>query len=113
MCRNIFIVIAIIGCGIIIPINLSVAAHAENPLPGVLQVTPLLTFGEATWGIVVCAWLFNIVIAGFLWWNYRKVLQLRRQYFDSPEYQKSLHARTLMVGNIPDQSRDVVNITLD
>ncbi len=100
MCRNIFITIAIFGCGIIIPINMTLSVNAGNAPSWVLQVTPLLTFGEATWGLVVCAWLFNIIIAGFLWWNYRIVLKLRRQYFESPEYQNSLHARTLMVGDI-------------
>lgn len=43
----------------------------------------------------------NFVIGGFLWWNYRKVLQLRRMYFESEEYQHSLHARTLMVLILP------------
>jgi hypothetical protein len=97
MCRNIFIVITVIGCGIIIPINLTMSS-INNP-SWVVQVTPLNTFGEANWALVVCAWLFNVVVAGFLWWNYRIVLKLRRQYFDTPEYQNSLHARTLMVGN--------------
>lgn len=100
MCRNMFITIAVLGCGIIIPINMTMAETYGTPPTWVLQVTPLNTFGEANWALVVCAWLFNIVIAGFLWWNYRIVLKLRRQYFDSLEYQNSLHARTLMVGEL-------------
>jgi calcium permeable stress-gated cation channel len=99
MCRNMFIAITALGCGIIIPINLTMSVSYKDEPSWVLLVTPLNTYGEANWALVVCAWLFNIVIAGFLWWNYRIVLKLRRQYFDSPEYQNSLHARTLMVGN--------------
>lgn len=97
MCRNIFVVIALLGCVIMIPLNLTLRNHFAAEPSWVIQVTPVDLHLEATWGIVVCAWLFNIVIAGFMWWNYRRVLQLRRQYFDSPEYQNSLHARTLMV----------------
>jgi hypothetical protein len=113
MCRNIFIVIAVLGCGILIPINLSLSTHFDSPPSWVVQVTPLLASGEATWGLVVFAWLLNIVIAGFLWWNYRIVLKLRRQYFDSPDYQNSLHARTLMVESISNQPRQVADINLD
>jgi calcium permeable stress-gated cation channel len=112
MCRNIFITITVLGCGIIIPVNMTMSGSNSNASSWVLQVTPLATFGEANWALVVCAWLFNIVVAGFLWWNYRIVLRLRRQYFDSPEYQNSLHARTLMVGNY-DQVKNMADVTLD
>jgi calcium permeable stress-gated cation channel len=100
MCRNMLAVITIIGCLILIPVNLSLGVQFGQDSP-FLRITPLATFGYANWGVVVCAYLFNAAVAGFLWWNYRKVLLLRRQYFDSPEYQNSLHARTLMVTCIP------------
>ena len=96
MCRNIFIVITVFGCGILIPAYLSLSNKFPNE-SWVVLITPLNAYPEAMWALVVCSWLFNITIAYFLWWNYRKVLALRRHYFDSPEYQKSLHARTLMV----------------
>ena len=99
MCRNIFLVLTLFGCGILIPINLITSAksgdYARTEI--VAKVTPVNTFGRANWGMTICAWLFNTVVAGFLWFNYRVVLKLRRQYFDSPEYQAGLHARTLMV----------------
>jgi len=115
MCRNIFLVIAILGCAIIIPVNVNLSTNFGFPRSSswVLIVTPLNTFGEANWALVVSAWLFNIVVAGFLWWNYRVVLKLRRQYFDSPEYQNSLHARTLMVWNIAECSRYVADTLAD
>lgn len=99
MCRNIFVVIALLGCGILIPINL--AKGTEKDVNSVVKVTPVNTFGQANWGMSICAWIFNVVIAGFLWYNYRAILKLRRQYYDSPEYQASLHARTLMVSKVP------------
>lgn len=99
MCRNMFLVLAILGCGILIPIN--VIKGVENDVDFITKVTPLNTFGNANWGMTICAWLFNAVVAAFLWYNYRVVLKLRRQYYESPEYQASLHARTLMVSMVP------------
>jgi calcium permeable stress-gated cation channel len=101
MCRNMFLALSVIGCGILIPINLTTAAKAVgySKTEFVARVTPINTFGSANWGMTICAWLFNVIVAGFLWWNYRVVLKLRRQYFDSTDYQAGLHARTLMVGS--------------
>ena len=96
MCRNIFLVLAALGCGILIPTNLVRGSIKSGD--AVARVTPINTFGSPNWSITICAWLFNAVFAGYLWWNYRAVLRLRRQYYESPQYQSSLHARTLMVG---------------
>lgn len=99
MSRNMFLVIALVGCSILIPINL---IHGQKfaESNAINRVTPINTFGSANWGMTICAWLFNAIVAGFLWWNYRIILRLRREYYASPEYHASLHARTLMV-NLP------------
>jgi hypothetical protein len=78
MCRNIFLSISVIGCAILIPINLRKGTGTSF----VEKLTPLSTSGSPTWAQVVCAYLFNIVVSGFLWFNYRKIVQLRRQYYD-------------------------------
>lgn len=96
MCRNLFLVLSVIGCGILIPVNLIKGVKFDGQ-KSISRVTPANTYGNSNWGMVICAWLFNITIAVFLWWNYRAILRLRRQYYDSAEYQASLHARTLMV----------------
>lgn len=62
-----------------------------------MQITPRDVYGAPQWAGVVVAYCTNFVVIFFLWWNYRKVLALRRVYFESDEYQSSLHARTLMV----------------
>jgi hypothetical protein len=99
MCRNIFVIIAVAGCAILIPVNLSKGIKSDDPGSNqfIARITPLNTWGASTWSITICAWIFNLVVCLFLWWNYRAVLRLRRQYYDSPEYQNSLHARSLMV----------------
>jgi hypothetical protein len=104
MCRNIFLTISVLGCCILIPINLAKGVRNESESV-ITRLTPLNTWNEANWGQVICAYMFTAVVAGFLWYNYRKVLQLRRQYYDSPEYVNSLYSRTLMINDIPNSYR--------
>lgn len=99
MCRNIFLILTLLGCSILIPINWTRTAVADDNW--LSKVTPRNVWADAQWANVVFAWLFNIVVCTFLWLNYRKVLQLRRQYYESEEYQRSLHGRTLMLCDIP------------
>ncbi|KAJ5047292.1 uncharacterized protein L3040_003124 [Drepanopeziza brunnea f. sp. 'multigermtubi'] len=100
MCRNIFLVMTVVGCGILIPVNLAKGQQFSSST-ALARVTPVNTFGTANWGMTICAWIFNAILAFFLWLNYRAILRLRRQYYDSPEYRASLHARTLMINDIP------------
>jgi hypothetical protein len=98
MMRNIFLILSIIGCGILIAVNLTQGNGSAVAGTSVFTLmTPLYILTEAVWAQVVCAYAFDIVIMFFLWQNYRHILALRRRYFDSSDYQMSLHARTLMV----------------
>lgn len=96
MLRNMFVVMAVIGCAVLVPVNYTQSIRFDSDT-WLMRLTPSNVWNEAQWATVLCAWLFNIVVLGLLWWNYRKVTQLRREYFESPEYQQSLHSRTLMV----------------
>ncbi|EFX00499.1 duf221 domain protein [Grosmannia clavigera kw1407] len=100
MCRNIFTVIAILGCSILIPVNYTKSVRFPNDV-WLNMMGPLNVYGDPQWMNVVMIWTMNMIVAFFLWWNYRQILKLRRQYFDSPEYQMSLHSRTLMLYDIP------------
>ncbi|PQE12376.1 DUF221 domain protein [Rutstroemia sp. NJR-2017a BVV2] len=104
MFRNIFLCIAVVGCGILIPVNM-IKGQIGSTTDFVSRITPATVHGNANWGMTICAWLFDIIVIFFLWWNYRAVLRLRRTYFESPEYQNSLHARTLMINDIPKSFR--------
>lgn len=98
MCRNIFIFLSIIGCLVMIPINITQSEpDLTKDLSPFATMTPMYVKTNAIWSQVACAWAFDIVIAFFLWRNYKAILELRRNYFKSSEYQRSLHARTLMV----------------
>jgi calcium permeable stress-gated cation channel len=97
MCRNLFLCMSIIGCGVMIPTNVASSNNFGGKVPAFILMTPQNVFGRAMWAHVICAWIFDLMVMFFLWINYRAVAKLRRQYFESPEYQASLHARTLMV----------------
>ncbi|KAL2829658.1 hypothetical protein BDW59DRAFT_141755 [Aspergillus cavernicola] len=105
MCRNIFIFLSIIGCGVMIPLNVSQSRNTNNATAFV-TMTPLYVTTNAIWSQVVCAWCFDIIIAYFLWRNYKAILALRRGYFESSDYQRSLHARSLMITDIPSDLRN-------
>ena len=98
MLRNMFLVMSIVGCGVLIPTNVAgsvkALAHGET---GFTLMSPALVFGKPLWAQVICAWLFDVIAAYFLWYNYRIVRRLRRLYFESAGYQARLHSRTLMV----------------
>lgn len=118
MCRNMFIVLAVIGCAVIIPVNVSKSQVYEGQTRAsknvIFLMTPKDLFGNAYWAFVFVAYAFDIVVCGFLWWTYRAIHQLRRAYMDSPEYQNSLHARSLMVTDIKKSlrsDRGIVEIT--
>jgi len=136
MCRNIFAILTVIGCGILIPVYLvSGNEYTYTPPSGnskrqssgdtttgkgtswFYRLTPRNMYGsQSFWALVICAWLFDIVICYFLWRNYRAVASLRRAYFESPEYQRSLHSRTLLLTDVPKDYRSddgIVKLTED
>jgi hypothetical protein len=109
MLRNIFTILTVIGCAVLIPTYLVTSAGYGSDRNGqgtgfFLRLTPQNTSGNPIWALVVCAYAFDIVICYFLWRNYRAVVRLRRAWFDSPEYQRSLHSRTLLLTDIPKET---------
>ncbi|KAF2814457.1 DUF221-domain-containing protein [Mytilinidion resinicola] len=120
MCRNIFLVLSLVGCGILIPVNVVGGKQMYNTsgwsVEGLMKMTPQYMYGGIFWAFVGCAYAFNTVVMYFLWRNYKAVTRLRRAYLDSPEYQTSLSSRTLMVTDIPKSLRTdegIVRITDD
>ncbi|RWA07990.1 hypothetical protein EKO27_g7116 [Xylaria grammica] len=103
MSRNLMVVLSVVGLGVYIPLNLTQNAknNAVDHDNVFISLTPLGVWGSACWAHVIVSYTFDIIVCLFIWWNYRAVTRLRRQYLDSPEYQESLHSRTLMVTDIP------------
>lgn len=110
MCRNIFTVLSLFGCGILIPVhvlrgNKAIIPHESTQSRNFALLTPQYTQGFPMWSHVVCSWVFDLVIVFFLWTNYKAVARLRREYFESPEYQMSLHSRSVWMTDIPGPDR--------
>ncbi|UKZ80278.1 hypothetical protein TrVFT333_008035 [Trichoderma virens FT-333] len=107
MCRNMFLVLAIIGISVLVPVHYTKSVkfpgESSDSNGWIQNITPLNVYGKFIWPQVVIAWLFDIIVCGFLWWNYRRIMQLRRKYFEGEDYQTSLHSRTLMLYDIPKQ----------
>ena len=108
MCRNMFITLAVFGCAIIVPVNIVYSIRqgrlsqnlGDESYRIFVMMTPQQLSGEVFWAHVVVAYLFDMIVCGFLWWTYRAVHRLRRNYMESLEYQNSLHARTLMITDV-------------
>ena len=117
MCRDIFLFLSVGGCGILIPVHLltsnsfidgsgAAAKDSDQAVANAFaRMTPQFVQGTPMWSHVACSWVFDAVILFFLWRNYVAVTRLRRQYFESPEYQMSLHSRSLCVTDIPASDR--------
>ncbi|TEA07964.1 Uncharacterized protein C8034_v000373 [Colletotrichum sidae] len=103
MCLFMFGTISIFGVAILVPVYLNNAVDYGTgaDIKWILAITPMDVWGQAFWAQVAVAYLITFIVMGFLFWNYRKVMLLRRKYFESEEYQNSLHARTLMMYDIP------------
>ncbi|PNS20772.1 hypothetical protein CAC42_2703 [Sphaceloma murrayae] len=115
MNRNIMIALTIVGCGILLPTNLIAGRGMTRAFSGIEfipRLTPQFLYqSPAFWAYVVVAYLFDIIICYFLWRNYGAIARLRRNYFDSAEYQQSLAARTLLITEIPKDLRSNEGIT--
>lgn len=102
MLRNIFLILTIIGCAVLIPTTLSSPAYVpsgENisDIYAFMRLTPQYLGGNVLYVYIVLAYVFTAVIFYFLWRSYRAVTRLRRTYFESADFRNSLHSRTLLV----------------
>ena len=107
MLRNMFLILGLVGIAVMIPVNITQSNKAiTKGLDAFKIMTPLYVWGGGLWAQVVVAWLIDLVVIYLLWHNYRRIHKLRRTYLESPEYQRSLHARTLLIRDIPAQFRN-------
>lgn len=111
MLRNIFCVLGAIGVAIMIPVNIGTGVKSIQDKSNVFAVmTPLYTFGDGLWAQVVVAYAIDLVVVYFIWYNYRKVVTMKRAWFNSEEYQQSLHSRSLLVRHIPNKLRSEAGV---
>ncbi|KAK4051504.1 hypothetical protein OIO90_004718 [Microbotryomycetes sp. JL221] len=103
LCRLIFFITAVLTCAVLIPINvaynlMNVKSNNRNYL---LMLTISNVRGEWLWAPVVMTYLLTAIVCFLIWRNWEQVCKLRWQWFRSDEYQNTLHARSLIVTQVP------------
>ncbi|KAI7895415.1 uncharacterized protein EV154DRAFT_599321 [Mucor mucedo] len=115
MIRRMLYVMTFVGVCIIIPINIVATSKTGEwpPSPGVefLSISTINYYdgkfhysnGDLMWYWCHAGgtWIFSIVMYVFLWRFYVDYVKFRQEYFESEDYQNSMHARTLMIFNVP------------
>ena len=103
MLRWLFTCIAVLACSALIPIN--VVYNLRNVDSRRRDVLTMLTLRDVEGGFlfahVAATYVFTGLVIGFVWFNWKKMLELRYAWFRSPEYMQSFYARTLMVQKVP------------
>lgn len=105
-CRQIFILMGIIGCCILIPINVvtTIRAQPDGKMP--TDKISMLTIAEITdlkflWAHVAGIWTFSAIMIFAVFHAYRSFLRYRIRYFESAAYQENMASRTLMLAGLP------------
>ena len=103
MMRWLFTAIAFIVCAILIPVN--VTYNLKHVKASDRDALSFLTIRDVRHNLlyvhVATSYLICFVLIAFVWFNWRKVVELRNAWFRSPEYVESFYARTLMVNSVP------------
>lgn len=103
MMAYIFLGVAVLTCGALIPINVSynynnVKEDERNSL-SILTIESVA--GTTLFFHVAATYLINFLVLGLIYFNWKKIIDLRYTWFRSDEYNKSFYARTLMILNVP------------
>ncbi|KAA8906920.1 hypothetical protein TRICI_005039 [Trichomonascus ciferrii] len=106
MIRNMFLATALIGCAIGIPINVYYNLNSKDAgkitaADSFRLMTPSSLTGMPLAAHIVMAWVIDGIVLTFLYFNFKKVVEIRRSAFMSREYQNALFMRTLLVTEIP------------
>lgn len=100
--------IGVVLCTVLIPVDVTSNIrdrHSDSDSGGgntatLVMITMRNVHGSYLWAHVVMSYFATMVALGFLWYNWRHMLRLRWDWFRSPEYQNSLHARTLLITHV-------------
>lgn len=105
MCRWMCSLLAMLACALLIPCDVaynlkykpSDLATSSNTL-AMMSITNLS--GSWLYVHVVYGYLVTFMVLYVIYVNYKTVVRLRWQWFRSPEYQNSMHARSIMMTHV-------------
>lgn len=106
MCRQVFMAMAIIGCGVLIPINVIATYRAQPNGETPQDKIAMLSINGITdlnwiWGHVGAMWAFTAILMYAMYHGYATFLKYRIQYFESDAYQENMASRTVMLAGLP------------
>ncbi|KAJ4483501.1 hypothetical protein J3R30DRAFT_3402189 [Lentinula aciculospora] len=101
--RWLFTGVTLLTCGILIPVN--VVYNIKDVTSGDRDILTMLTIRDVSGKIlfvhVAVSYLITFLIIGLVYVHWKKMVELRRQWYRSPEYIQSFYARTLQVTQVP------------
>ncbi|KAJ3918471.1 DUF221-domain-containing protein [Lentinula edodes] len=101
--RWLFTGVTLLTCGILIPVN--AIYNVKEVTSGNRDILSILTIRDVSGKIlfvhVAVSYLITFLIIGLVYIHWKKMVELRRQWYRSPEYVQSFYARTLQVTQVP------------
>jgi len=101
--RWLFLGVTLLTCGILLPINavynLKKVDKADRDVLSMLTIRNVS--GNILFVHVAVTYLITFLIIGLVYIHWKKMVELRRQWYRSPEYLESFYARTLQVTQVP------------
>ncbi|KAF9209614.1 hypothetical protein BGZ49_002770 [Haplosporangium sp. Z 27] len=106
MCRNVFFVMAIVGCCALIPINIVATYQAQpNGAAPTDKVSMLSMAGVVDtkwfWAHVAGTWFFSLVLYYGMLHGYKTFVKFKTRYYESEAYQENVASRTIMIAGLP------------
>ncbi|KAG8907252.1 hypothetical protein FRB99_004946 [Tulasnella sp. 403] len=101
--RWLFAAVAGVSCIVLIPLDLSYNnANIQKDNRNYLSALTIQNIsGWRLFVHVAMSYIIAFLVMGFSWWHWKHMLRLRHAWFRSEEYNKSFHARTLMILHVP------------
>lgn len=101
--RWLFLGIALLLCSVVLPVNIVYSVkHVQPKKRDVLSIMTIRDVnGPLLYVHVAAVYIITIMVFGAVWYHWKQMVRLRKQWFESDEYQMSFYARTLMVTDVP------------
>ncbi|KAJ3776312.1 DUF221-domain-containing protein [Lentinula raphanica] len=101
--RWLFTGVTLLTCGILIPVN--AVYNVKDVDSSDRDILSMLTIRDVSGKIlfvhVAVSYLITFLLIGLVYVHWKKMVELRRQWYRSPEYAQSFYARTLQVTQVP------------
>ncbi|KAF9169968.1 hypothetical protein BGX20_009601 [Mortierella sp. AD010] len=97
---------AIVGCFVLIPINVVATKQALQPgetPSGQVSMLSIAGFTDPKWlwAHVAGSWFFSLVMFFSVYHGYKTFVKFKTRYFESEAYQENMASRTLMLAGLP------------